>query len=313
MLRITCEKLENCAALTLTFLAADSDLFFQSLLVEYELWEFNRRENDTKRNSSYSEISNNNNNNNNNHKDSMMSSSNSFNGDGSLTLPPTLATYYDILSTDARCWPAVWRIFGTIETLELDKQMLINLRDARTMLTGDVLDAACQLVRDTIAQKVTTSSSSSSSSSGSNLVARRLLDLSRIRTVLKALAQIGGHLSQTREYRDIFEDFLTKVVEPLEEASLTPAEISSFLECCLHVANVIPDSVRTTSMPVGYSTAPSALFTNVRSNISTSSGYVVANRVMPIFEMKNLTKTEQLRLDWLRFVAFSRLCIQHIT
>ena len=206
MLRITCEKLENCAALTLTFLAADSDLFFQSLLVEYELWEFSRMDKDTKKNVSYGDVSNN------NHKESMTSSSSSsssssFNEDGSLTLPPTLVTYYAILSSDARCWPAVWRIFGTIETLELDKQMLINLRDARTMLTGDVLDAACQLVRDTIAQKVT-----SSSGSGSNIVARRLLDLSRIRTVLKALAQIGGHLSQTREYRDIFEDFLTKVV-----------------------------------------------------------------------------------------------------
>ena len=303
MLRITCEKLENCAALTLTFLAADSDLFFQSLLVEYELWEFNRIDNETKKIGSYGEIIN-------NHRESMTSSSNSsgFNDDGSLTLPPTLATYYTILSCDARCWPAVWRIFGTIETLELDKQMLINLRDVRTMLTGDVLDAACQLVRDTIAQKVI-----SSSGSGSNLVARRLLDLSRIRTVLKALTQIGGHLSQTREYRDIFEDFLTKVVEPLEEASLTSAEISSFLECCLHVASVFPDNARTTSMPVGYSTAPSALFSSGRSKISTSGGNVIANRDIPIFEMKNLTKTEQLRLDWLRFVAFSRLCIQHIT
>ena len=36
---------------------------------------------------------------------------------------------------------------------------------------------------------------------------------SRIRTVIKNLLQIGANLSQSREFRDLFEDILTKVLQ----------------------------------------------------------------------------------------------------
>lgn len=278
MLRVTCEKLENCAALTLTFLAADSDLFFQSLLQEascgYQLGDagsdVGTSENSGRRNDQMGKV-----------------------------LPP-IDHYDSILSCDEKCWPVVWRIFGTIETLDLDKQMLINLRDARTVLTGDVLDQACQLVKDAVAIK------------GSTITARRQLDLSRIRTVLKALAQIGGHLSQTREYRDIFEDFLTKIVEPLEEAGLAPSEISCFLECCLGATNAIPDSARTASTALGYPPTTIAA-TQLRNGVPTrTAATMLRGDNFDKFDMKKLSRTDQLRIDWLRFVAFSRLCIQQI-
>lgn len=42
-------------------------------------------------------------------------------------------------------------------------------------------------------------------------VISRKIDASKARVILKALMQIGSCLSQTREFRDIFEDILGKV------------------------------------------------------------------------------------------------------
>ena len=84
-----------------------------------------------------------------------------------------------------------------------------------------------------------------------------------------------------------------QVVEPLEEAQLSPADIRAFLACCLHVARALPDNARAAA------TAPSPL--------PGGDG----GREAYIFDPKALTKAEQLRLDWLRFVAFSRLCIDN--
>lgn len=146
MQRVYGDSLEKCAALTLVFLASDSDSFFKSVLNEHFI------------------------------------KNNDDNGSNTEIMISSPVDYYDILLSDEYCWPIVWQLFSTIDTVELDKQLLINLRDLRTILTGEILDSACSLVKQAIAVK------------GGMILSRRLLDLSRIRTILKSLMMIGGKL-----------------------------------------------------------------------------------------------------------------------
>ena len=245
MVRLCWDGLEKCAALTLVFLGSDSESFFKSILKQYCIV-----------------------------NDGTDSTS-------SVSTQSSPVDYYEILNDDTSCWPVVWQIFSAIDTVELDKQLLINLRDLRTLLTGEVLDTACNLVRQGILSKGAAIANS-----------KRLLDPSRIRTVLKALMQIGGHLSQTREYRDMLEDILTKIVEPLEEAGLTAGEIHIFFVCCGRVPNAFPENTRTLSAFV------------TRSDSISVSEYASAN----VSIIKRITRSEQLRIDWLRFITFVRLC-----
>ena len=83
------------------------------------------------------------------------------------------------------------------------------------------------------------------------------------------------------------------MVEPSEEAQLSPADIRAFLACCLHVARALPDHARAAAAP-----DPPA-----RGGDGARGGY--------IFDPRALTKAEHMRLDWLRFVAFSRMCIEN--
>ena len=80
-------------------------------------------------------------------------------------------------------------------------QLLISLRDLKTLLSGEALDAGCNALKTrlgpSLAKKIENSSSGFTGS--------------KIRSVVKHLLQIGANLSQTREYRDLFEDILTKV------------------------------------------------------------------------------------------------------
>lgn len=248
MLRVFGDGLEKCAALTLVFLASDSDSFFKSVLSEFFM----------------------------KNKDSSTE----------VIISSPVDYYYDILLLDDNCWPIVWQIFSCIDTVELDKQLLINLRDLRTILTGEILDSACLLVRQAIF------------ANGGTLASKRLLDPPRIRTILKSLMQIGGHLSQTREFRDMLEDFLTKIVEPLEEASLTPQEIHIFLVCCSNIVKCFP----------GSRTALSNTTQSMHSSSPNKPDFSAPN----IVGLKKISKNEQLRIDWLRFVTFSRLCIMQL-
>ena len=245
MQRVCGDGLEKCAALTLVFLGSDNESFYKSVLNEY-----------------FSKV------------------------EDKITMDAVSSPiiYYDVLLDDESCWPIVWQIFGHIDTVELDKQMLINLRDLRQILTGEVLDVACNLVKQAVIAK------------GGLIASRRSLDLPRIRTVLKSLILIGGHLSQTREFRDIFEDILTKVVEYLEEASLTPTEINIFLVCCAKVPKAFPENYRTLQSFIAV--------TDSRKMSDTSLSHIT--------NFRNVTRTEQLRIDWLRFLTFSRLCITQL-
>jgi hypothetical protein len=59
--------------------------------------------------------------------------------------------------------------------------------------------------------------------------------------VLRDLVNIGSQLSQTREYRDLFEDILTKVGEPLEEAGWSRAQINAFLIGCTYFLDALSE------------------------------------------------------------------------
>ena len=78
-------------------------------------------------------------------------------------------------------------------------KLLANLRELKSHLTGDLLDAGCHAVRHRLGHALAKKIDSSAS-------------YSRIRTVIKNLLQIGSNLSQSREFRDLFEDILTKVL-----------------------------------------------------------------------------------------------------
>ena len=247
MQRVCGAGLEKCAALTLAFLGSDNESFCKAILSEY----FIRNEDDDEISPSNSRIS--------------------------------PIEYYDILLCDDSCWPFVWQIFSAIDSIELDKQMLINLRDLRQMLTGEVLDSACNQVKHAIVMH------------GGIIASRKLLDLPRIRMVLKSLMQIGGHLSQTREFRDMLEDILTKVVEPLEEASLSPSEIHSFLICCCKVTQAFPDGRIVLTHPV--------------ITVSRKFSEFISTGVASV---KRFSRNEQLKIDWLRFLTFLRLSITQL-
>ena len=68
----------------------------------------------------------------------------------------------------------------------------------RGIVTGDTLDVGCTSVRYKI---------------GAALAAK--LDpvgSSKLRNIVKSLLLLGANLSQSREFRDLFEDVLTKVI-----------------------------------------------------------------------------------------------------
>lgn len=70
---------------------------------------------------------------------------------------------------------------------------------------------------------------------------------------------IGSQLSQTREYRDLFEDVLTRIGEPLEEAGMSKDNINDFLVACGCFLDGIIDDGRDSRRP---SSVASQLQTN---------------------------------------------------
>lgn len=70
-------------------------------------------------------------------------------------------------------------------------------------MSGETLDVSCTLVRNRltppILRKLEGSSAQTSPSHG------------KLRNVIKSLLQLAANLSQSREFRDLFEDIITKV------------------------------------------------------------------------------------------------------
>jgi hypothetical protein len=72
-----------------------------------------------------------------------------------------------------------------VETVELDKQLLANLRDLRPVLTGDALDQACSLVKNAMAD--------SDRERGTALLKRKQLDSTKLRTIIKCKYLLTHH------------------------------------------------------------------------------------------------------------------------
>jgi len=121
---------------------------------------------------------------------------------------------------DKCCLNAVDEIFQVVDSLELDKQvhficirssllkffikssyfsrqLLANLRELKSILTGDMLEQGVRTVRAALRPELSRKIEVGGSS--------------RISSIVKSLLQIGANLSQSREFRDLFEDLLTKV------------------------------------------------------------------------------------------------------
>lgn len=116
------------------------------------------------------------------------------------------------------------------------------MRDLRNLLTGEVLDNGCQLIKQKLPTSLirkldgyqntgsastlnttnqslnsssvsvtpTSSSNASHGVSGGSYVGGNV-SYHKLRSILKALLVLGANLSQSREYRDLFEDIITKV------------------------------------------------------------------------------------------------------
>lgn len=78
--------------------------------------------------------------------------------------------------------------------------MTSSLRDLRGIISGENLDNATSVVKsklnNTLIRKIEGSSATATS---------------RLRGIIKSLLQLGANLSQSREYRDLFEDIISKV------------------------------------------------------------------------------------------------------
>lgn len=203
----------------------------------------------------------------------------------------------NILASDVNCWHIIWGLFRNVNKVDIDKDLLGSLREIRTIITGELLDIGVAHVRKEILERSTTM--------------MKKLDPAKIRSTLKILMQIGSCLSQTSEFRDLFEDLLSKIVEPLEEHGLTAAEIHSFLICCNEMIQAYPEEVIRNYLA---STRPSS--NSISSNTSagsaneTSKSESQSTKSMDIASKR--TKGTSLRKDWLRFLICCRLCIMEL-
>jgi hypothetical protein len=77
-------------------------------------------------------------------------------------------------------------------------KLLASLRDIKSVVSGDALDLGCASVKQRLGNALYHKLEVGGASS-------------KLRNIVKALLLIGGNLSQSREYRDLFEDVLTKV------------------------------------------------------------------------------------------------------
>eukprot|EP01039_Chlorochromonas_danica_P010816 gene10816-12025_t len=131
------------------------------------------------------------------------------------------------------CWNLIWKLLPTVDCVELDKELLANLRTLRTIYSGEALDHGCLLIRQSIGNQLSKKIDGGQSS--------LMLGGSKLRNIVKSLLQLGANLAQSREYRDLLEDILTKVVEPLEEANLAAHEMSNFLAACYLLIAELPE------------------------------------------------------------------------
>ena len=173
-------------------------------------------------------------------------------------------------------------------------QLLVSLRDLKALVSGEALDAGCTALRARLGPSLV-----KKLDSGVN-------GYNKIRNIVKHLLQIGANLSQTREYRDLFEDILTKIAEPLEEANLSIVEMNNFVTNCYYIVCDISEASRP------FIAAVTSMHRGTSADTSTNSGRTHSDSIAstaPYGTNKFASKTDLLKKDWLRFITFCRLCL----
>ena len=69
---------------------------------------------------------------------------------------------------EALCWRGVWRLLRIVDTLEVDKLLLSSLRELRSLLSGDILDAGCLHVKSAFSENISSLLSGNGTGSGSS-------------------------------------------------------------------------------------------------------------------------------------------------
>lgn len=173
----------------------------------------------------------------------------------------------DLYGISAATWNSVWRLVASVEVMEPDRQLVASLRDLKHLIGGgDALDVACALAKTSLQSRETRSA-------GMNVTKRVE---SRLKVILKSMISIGGNLSNAREFRDIFEDIVTKIGEPLHEVGLNRAEAILVLDSFTD-GNIFSSALRRRTG------SESSLVTNTPGSFGL--------------------------IDWIRFVTCCKLCL----
>ena len=201
----------------------------------------------------------------------------------------------------------------------LTRSLTRSLAHSRINL-GAVLDNACLVVIEAIKYRGDALSQN-----------RKVVDEDNIRPILKNLLVIGNSLSQSKEFKDLLEDILTKVKEPLESLGLTSELQMAFLTSAIYLGNVIPiDAAMLRASSIGGSLDLSARYAYdsrksppLDSSMMSSEREYSSNRSIsgdshdPVgIDNKNFSKYADkgpsMRQDWVRFVNCCRMCIMQL-
>lgn len=171
---IACQSLELCGALILSCLAPDINMFYKTFSMIDKSNNVDCNISSTTSSSSLSDtipilsktdsqgsIS------------SYSGGSSNFQGNKLVDISKSFQDELDLVpqalleGKDDDCWHVVWSIFSVIDTVDVDKQLLYNLRDIKNLLTGESLDNATANIRNILLEQ------------GGSIITKKMIDLSR--------------------------------------------------------------------------------------------------------------------------------------
>ena len=162
---------------------------------------------------------------------------------------------------------------------------------------------------------------------------------------MKSLVVVGSQLCNVREYRDFYEDLLTKIVEPFEELGCSRDDINSILLCSCHLIDHVSSNSNSNSNSnssnsnssnnngndgvysreeaegANYNTNYNTNYTHTNSDIAHSislNSNIQSNYSTNTQSYTHYTSTEAptpsmiLHCNWVRYVTCCRLCIIHL-
>lgn len=228
---------------------------------------------------------------------------------------------------DIYSWNVVWLLFCSVQSIDVDRLLVNNLTELKNMLSSNTGSTNSTVVGhedysnarapSTGRAQFTVYTNPDAVEQAADLVMRDLLhgdgkednrrivavlrEYRRMHNTIKALVALGSQLVQIGEYRDFYEDLLTRVVEPLEELGLSNADINNLLLAC---CNVVP----TPAIPTVKLTSSSS--SNSCDGNDSSGVYEDAVKAMHL--SSSIMRALQLKRDWVRFVTCCRMCIVHL-